>query len=253
MTAHAFPTPTHSGVTAPTTETAHPLVHVFDLNDAGDLYRLEKASTTFHSVRLSSGVYFPALANSISSSRPEIFILNLRFHAPSETFTSDLALWFREHRRFCFVILWPSSFSAELPMAKYAMVLRQRPGLAEDLTAFFENFLNPTNLLRCDQADLNLITQGRGCWQLLSYSDASSHTPEKLSAAGRSLLATATPLPATPKWLMSFKASAEALKGNPVGVLLRPLTTTQPQAIFTCSVGKTTAAGFQAAVLSEKG
>ena len=66
MTDHAFPTPTHSGVTAPTTETAHPLVHVFDLNDAGDLYRLEKASTTFHSVRLSSGVYFPALANSIS-------------------------------------------------------------------------------------------------------------------------------------------------------------------------------------------
>lgn len=251
MTVPAFPAPTPINITVPAKKTASPLVRIFDINNAEDLYRLENADLSLHDVQLSSGVCFPALPDSISPSLLEIFILNLRLHAPSETFTNDLALWLREHRRFCFVVLWPSSLSAELPVAKYAMVLRQRPGLAEDLTAFFENFLNPSNLLRCDQANLNLITQGRGCWQLLSYSDTSTLTPEKLSAAGRSLSAAAAPLPSTPKWLMSFRASAEALKGNPVGALLRPLTTTHPQTIFTCSVGKTTAAGFHAAVLSQ--
>lgn len=130
------------------------------------------------------------------------------------------------------------------------MVLRQRPNLAEDLTTFFEVFLNPANLLRCDEDDLSFITRRRGCWQLLSCSDTSAITPQKL-AAGRNLSAAAAPLPATPKWLVSFRASAEALKGNSVGPLLRPLTTARPQAIFTCSVGKTTAAGVHAAVLSQ--
>ena len=129
-------------------EEAACLVRRITLTSYDDLYRLVKASISPDDLPNSELERFGrAFARYFG-----IFLFDVRMQNPTETFLADLGRWIKEHRHECRcpVVLLPSAATshAVAALAETALVLFQRPQLADDLTSFFVTMMSKDTVLR---------------------------------------------------------------------------------------------------------
>ena len=196
------------------------LVRRITLTSHDDLYRLEKASVTPDGLPRSELTCFSsAFARCFG-----VFLFDVRLQHPTATFVTDLSLWIKEHRHQyrCPVVLLPATATA-----------------------------TPDAVIRCDLWDIVTATQNRGCWELVSYTGATTGA-DQLQQAGVQLLTSFTHPTTPPAWLVSFTASAEALTKNPLRPIFRRLADNVKDDLIVCAVNKEPSCGrgFHVAVLS---
>ena len=229
------------------------LVRRITLTCYDDLYRLEKTSITPDGLTDSELTRFSsAFARCFG-----VFLFDVRLPHPTATFLTDLSLWIKEHRHQyrCPVVLLPTTATATpdavAALAKVALVLFYRPQLPDDLASFFETMMSEDAVIRCDLWDIVTATQNRGCWELVTYTGATTDA-DQLQQAGVQLLTSFTHPTTPPAWLVSFTASAEALTKNPLRPIFRRLADNVKDGLIVCAVNKEPSCGrgFHVAVLS---
>lgn len=195
-------------------EEAACLVRRITLTSYDDLYRLVKASISPDDLPNSELERFGrAFARYFG-----VFLFDVRMQNPTETFLADLGRWIKEHRHECRcpVVLLPSAATsrAVAALAETALVLFQRPQLADDLTSFFETMMSKDTVLRCDLWDIVTATQNRGYWELVICTGTTTDA-DQLEQAGNRLLTSFTNPTTPPTWLVSFTADSEISPENP--------------------------------------
>ena len=229
------------------------LVRRITLTSYDDLYRLEKASITPDELPDSELTRFSsAFARCFG-----VFLFDVRLQHPTATFLTDLSLWIKEHRHQyrCPVVLLPATATATpdavAALAKVALVLFYRPHLPDDLSSFFETMMSEDAVIRCDLWDIVTATQNRGCWELVTYTGATTDA-DQLQQAGIQLLMSFNAPTTPPAWLVSFTAGAEALTKNPLQPIFRRLADNVKDGLIVCAVKKESSCGhgFRIAVLS---
>ena len=229
------------------------LVRRITLTSYDDLYRLEKASITPDELPNSELTRFSSAFVHYFG----VFLFDVRLPNPTATFLTDLSLWIKEHRHQyrCPVVLLPAIATATpdavAALAKVALVLFYRPHLPDDLSSFFETMMSEDAVIRCDLWDIVTATQNRGCWELVTYTSATTDA-DQLQQAGIQLLTSFNAPTTPPAWLVSFTAGAEALTKNPLQPIFRRLADNIKDGLIVCAVKKEPACGrgFRVAVLS---
>ena len=185
-----------------------------------------------------------------------VFLFDVWMQNPTETFLADLGRWIREHRHECRcpVVLLPSAATsrAVAALAETALVLFQRPQLADDLTSFFETRISKDTVIRCDLWDIVTATQNRGYWELVICTGTTTDA-DQLEQAGNRLLTSFTNPTTPPTWLVSFTADSEVSPKNSLRPIYLRLADNVKDGLLFCAVKKEPECGrgFRIAVLSQ--
>ena len=233
-------------------EDAACLVRRITISGDDDLHRLEKASITPDDLPNSELERFgSAFARYFG-----VFLFDVRMRNPTETFLADLGRWIKEHRHEyrCPVVLLPSDAApdAVAALAETALVLFQRPNLADDLTSFFETMMSEDAFVRCDICDIVAVTQNRGCWELVICAGTATDADQLEQAGNRLLTSFANPT-TPPTWLVSFTSDSEISPENPLRPIYFRLADNVKDGILLCAFKKEPECGrgFRCAVLSQ--